>query len=288
MQGGRCDGSRRRQAGEDLVIGFFCVVFGRRLRAPFFFWLSALDLGFDGEAFAQRRRLARRKSARHPAEAGMVLGLFVWRFAKTDSRPCVVCRPSMAASYFLLLAQKKVTKENGTLGFAPLASGEGSLRADGFRPQAIHGLLSKSARSLAPPACGARGWSVRPPPLLRGNPKSKAKERKNRRVGYIRCRIYPVLLRQGLPRSALPGFPLGRGKDSEEKPRSGGRQDAGHFDESTWMCSRRSPPSPCVVTRAWMPARPRPRGCCFFGYFLLGKQKKVTGRHGWSTKHTRT
>jgi hypothetical protein len=38
--------------------------------------------------------------------------------AITDSRPCVVCPPSMAASYFLLLAQKKVTKEKGTLAAA--------------------------------------------------------------------------------------------------------------------------------------------------------------------------
>ncbi len=39
----------------------------------------------------------------------------------TDSRPCVVRPPSRAAGYFSLLAQKKVTKENGTLGSAPLA-----------------------------------------------------------------------------------------------------------------------------------------------------------------------
>ena len=32
-------------------------------------------------------------------------------FAKTDSRPCVFRPPSMAAGYFLLLVQKKVTKE---------------------------------------------------------------------------------------------------------------------------------------------------------------------------------
>jgi hypothetical protein len=80
----------------------------------------------------------------------------------------------MAASYFLLLAQKKVTNEKGHPRIRALGFAEGSLRADGFRPQAIHGLLSKSARSLAPPACGARGWSVHPPPLLRGNPKGKS------------------------------------------------------------------------------------------------------------------
>jgi len=37
---------------------------------------------------------------------------------KTDSRPCVFRRPSMVAGYFLLLAQKKVTKEKGTLAAA--------------------------------------------------------------------------------------------------------------------------------------------------------------------------
>ena len=42
--------------------------------------------------------------------------------ATTDSRPCALRRPSMVAGYFLLLAQKKVTKEKGTLGFAPSAA----------------------------------------------------------------------------------------------------------------------------------------------------------------------
>ena len=41
--------------------------------------------------------------------------------ALRDSRLTSVCFSSaiLAAGYFLLLAQKKVTKENGTLGFAP-------------------------------------------------------------------------------------------------------------------------------------------------------------------------
>src|SRR6478672_5564312 len=46
---------------------------------------------------------------------GLGEGTLVLRFgvfARTDSRPCVVCPPSMAASYFLLLVQEKVTKEN--------------------------------------------------------------------------------------------------------------------------------------------------------------------------------
>ena len=31
-----------------------------------------------------------------------------------------------------------------------------------------------------------------------------------------------------------------------------------------------------------------PRVPFLFGYFLLGKQKKVTGRHGWRTNRTWT
>ncbi len=124
----------------------------------------------------------------------------------------------------------------------------GSLRANGFRPQAIHGLLSKSARSLAPPALRAAG-----PSALRrcseGSRRARAKECKETDVSHI-----SGASAAGTAALCSSRFPLGRGKDSEEKPRSGGRQDAGHFDESTWMCSRRSPPSPCVVTRAWMPA----------------------------------
>ena len=63
----------------------------------------------------------------------------------------------MVAGHFLLLAQKKVTKENGTLGAAPLAERAVRYGRTGFGQEAIHGLSAKSARSLAPPACGARG-----------------------------------------------------------------------------------------------------------------------------------
>jgi len=47
------------------------------------------------------------------------LGSVFGGVAKTDSRPCVLSSAILAAGYFLLLAQKKVTKENGTLGAAP-------------------------------------------------------------------------------------------------------------------------------------------------------------------------
>jgi len=91
-----------------------------------------------------------------------------------------------------------------------LAEGEGSLRVDGFGPQAIHGLLSKSARSLAPPACGARGFSVHPPPLLRGNPKSKA-EKKKTDVSDI-----SDASAAGTAALCSSGSPLGRGEQAQE------------------------------------------------------------------------
>jgi hypothetical protein len=57
-----------------------------------------------------------------PAKAGIhfafALGLSFAAAAKPGSRPCAPRRPSMVAGYFLLLAQKKVTKEKGTLAVA--------------------------------------------------------------------------------------------------------------------------------------------------------------------------
>ena len=105
-----------------------------------------------------------------PAEAGihfefLVFGFWFGVVAKTDSRPCVIRPPSMAAGHFLLLAQKKVTKENGTLGSAPLAERGVRYGRTGSADRASCP-AAESARSLAPPACGARGWSVHPPPRL--------------------------------------------------------------------------------------------------------------------------
>ncbi len=181
----------------------------------------------------------------------------------------------MAAGYFLLLAQKKVTKENGTLGFAPSPLARVRYGRTGF----AHRPSMACCRNRRDPSRRPRAGHAAVPSALRrcseGTRRAKRKKEKK-----PTCRIYPVLLRQGLPRSALPGFPLGRGKDSEEKPRSGGRQDAGHFDESTRMCSRRSPPSPCVVCRAWMPGKPRPRGCLFLWLLSFG-QAKESNRRPW-------
>ena len=111
--------------------------------------------------------------------------------AIADSRPCVVWPPSMAASYFLLLAQKKVTKEKGTLGFAPSPKARGRCGWTGSAHRASCPVVRIGAVPRA--ARASRGWSVHPPPLLRGNPKSQGAGSRFRgddewvRVGYIRC-----------------------------------------------------------------------------------------------------
>src|SRR3982751_3572247 len=54
-------------------------------------------------------------------------------------------------------------------------------------------------------------------------------------------------------------------------------------------CTVGNPRSLLAKSRAQGCARDRDReGAFFFGYFLLGKQKKVTGDQGWSTTRTRT
>jgi hypothetical protein len=64
----------------------------------------------------------------------LVLRLFVVFFARTDSRPCVVWSPSLATSYFLLLVQKKVTKEKtpSRPRFAGIHAGKLREQAPGF------------------------------------------------------------------------------------------------------------------------------------------------------------
>src|SRR6476659_7726835 len=130
-----------------------------------------------------------------PAEAGIH---FDFRFRSPrcrENRLTSVCVTSTIHGRRLLsfACPKESNQRKRHPRIRALAFGEGSLRADGFGPQAIHGLLSESARSIAPPACGARGFSVRPPPLLRGNPRATAKAPYICDIAYIR----QSLLRQG-------------------------------------------------------------------------------------------
>jgi hypothetical protein len=188
----------------------------------------------------------------------------------------------MAASYFLLLAQKKVTKEKGTLGFAPSPKGEGSLRADGFGPQGIPALLSESARSLAPPALRAADPSA----LRRYSEGTRRAKRKK-----PTCRIYPVSHISGASAAGAAalcssGFPLGRGEQVEEiAARSAGARRMRVRPISAHGCAVSGPRSLLAKFAGHgCPANRGREGAFFFGYFLLGKQKKVTGRQDGGRK----
>ena len=87
------------------------------------------------------------------------------------------------------------------------------------RPRAVHAAFPSALRR------GFRGTDVKPFPKRRG----------------IAVQRAVALLRQGLPRSALPG-PLSAAASRRRKSRdSGRRQEAGEFDVSTGTCSRRTP-----------------------------------------------
>jgi len=68
--------------------------------------------------------------------------------------------------------------------------------------------------------------------------------------------------------------PLGRGEQAEEKSRSDRRQDAGEFAVSTRTYCRRTPQPAREVAGAWMPLRPRPRGCPFLWWLSFGQAKE--------------
>jgi len=184
----------------------------------------------------------------------------------------------MAASYFLLLAQKKVTQEKGTLAVAVCrASLPGKLREQA--PGSAHGTSVCRDRTRAHPArarCAAISCACSPRP--RGDPEEQSAAVPAAEASDI----------SDTSAFALCSSPLSSGGGWTEKPRAphaGGARDRADSDNRAG----------CPVGRTRPPvANPRRRrgreseGAFFFGYFLLGKQEKVTGRHGWRTKHTRT
>ena len=115
---------------------------------------------------------------------GLVLGSVFGVVAIADSRPCVFCPPSMAASYFLLLAQKKVTKENGTLGFAPSPAARVRYGWTGSAHRASCPVVRIGA---VPRAARVRGTRLYRPPFaaaLEGTRKGKGKSQSQNQNGF--------------------------------------------------------------------------------------------------------
>ena len=96
------------------------------------------------------------------------------------------------------------------------------------------------------------------------------------------------LLRQGLPRSALPGSPPGRGEQAQEKSRSDRRQEAGEFAVSTWTYCRQTPEPAREVDGHGCPSTATSR-VHFFGYFLCAsKESDPAARKADGTQQGRT
>jgi hypothetical protein len=179
----------------------------------------------------------------------MVLVLGCCVVARTDSRPCVVRRPSMVAGYFLLLAQKKVTKEKAPsrsrfAGHPCPANYARTRRASpGAHPCAeveLAGILPAIAVATFPPPA-RRGREGTREEQSAAVPAADAPDIYD--IGYIRHVGFFAL---------LFGSPLSSGEGRTEKPRAphaGGARDRADFDNRPWMaCGRnpsaRSEPSP--------------------------------------------
>ena len=134
-----------------------------------------------------------------------------------------------------------------------------------------------------PRAARVRSTRLVRPPSAAAQREPESEKRKH--ASHICDRL---LLRQGLPRSALPGFPLGRGEQAEEIAACTARgraQDARASDLGTGMCRERTPEPARVVCRAWMPGKPRPRGCPFLWLLSFG-QAKESNRRPWMVDET--
>src|SRR6185312_11919731 len=105
------------------------------------------------------------------------------------------------------------------------------------------------------------------------------------------CQIFAVLLRQGLPRFALPG-PLSAAASRRRKqpraPHAGARRMRARSTRAQDVLPAN--PGACSRSLPGMDARQTAAARVPFSLvtFFLGKQKKVTGDQEWSTKRTRT
>ena len=196
--------------------------------------------------------------------------------AITDSRPFAFCRPSLVAGHFLLLAQKKVTKENGTLGAVPLAARGVRYGRTGFfyRPS-----LACRKNRRDPSRRPRAGHAAFPSTLrhgFRGNPRARADL----------SDICGASAAGTAALFALPGPLSAAASRRRKKSRSDRRQDAGDFAavHGRTVSKARS----LLAEFAGMDAgKPRPRGCPFLWLLSFGQAKESDRRPGMvDEKHT--
>ena len=135
----------------------------------------------------------------------------------------------------------------------------GSLRSAGVWRQGSCP-VAKCAPSLARPAYGVRGLFQPTFAASQRDPRSRAKLKASAAGTAALC---------------FTRVPPGRGEQVEDQSRSDRRQEGGEFADSTWTYCRQTPEPARVVAGAWMPLRPRPRGCISLVTFFV-QAKKVT------------
>ncbi len=193
----------------------------------------------------------------------------------------------LAAGYFLLLAQKKVTKEKGTLAVAVCrASMPGKLREDAQGSAGSTSVCRVGVARILPAT--ARGYFLRAcSPRPRGNPGRAERGSPCRRsTGYMRHRIYPTR-RSSFLSFALPfGSPLSSGGGWTDQPRedAGGARDRADSDNRAGMpCG----PNPSARSEPLAPRAARIRGCLFLWLLSFGQAKESNWRP-WMADKTHT
>src|SRR6476646_10540078 len=186
----------------------------------------------------------------------------------------------MVAGYFLLLAQKKVTKEKGTLAAAVCRHPcrQTSRAGSGVRSRHVPVPRSDARASCARPRAVHAAVSSTCSPRPRGT-----REEQSAAVPAAEASVSHI--------SGASAFrfrvPLSSGEGRTDQPRAphaGGARDRADFDNRPWLACGRNPSA-----RSEPSAQPRARirGRVLFGYFLLHEQEKVTRPPGWRTeKHT--
>ncbi len=205
--------------------------------------------------------------------------------AITDSRPCVFRPPSLAAGHFLLLAQKKVTKENGTLASA-VAGASMPARLREQAPGSAHGTSLCRDRTRAHPARAraARGYFLH---LLAAAEREPGKSRARQSLPQ-KHRIYATPVYGHVVSFALLfGFPLSSGGGRTDQPRAphaGGARDRADSDNRPWMACG---PNPSARSEPLAPRAARIRGCRFLWLLSFGQAKESNWRP-WMADITHT
>ena len=154
-----------------------------------------------------------------------------------------------------------------------LAYGEGSLRANGFRPQ---GLLPCCRNRRDPSRRPRAAHAADPSALRRFSEGPKSKERSKASAAGTAA----------LGSSRVPSRPRRAGGGIVARSAVAGRRPA-----SSTRVHGRTPGEPRSLLAQFAghgcPANRGREGAFFFGYFLLGKQKKVTRPPGWRSKKHR-